>query len=139
MPATIKEVMHTNPVTVPANATMAQAAHLMRDNNIGDVIVEKGHKLFGIVTDRDLVVRGLAQDKDPSRTPVGDICTKDVATLRPDSSAEEAVAIIRDKAIRRVPVVDNGSIVGIVSIGDLAIRMDPTSALADLSAAPPTR
>ena len=95
MPATIKEVMHPNPVTVPADATMAQAAHLMRDNNIGDVIVEKGHKLFGIITDRDIVVRGLAQDKDPSRTTVGDICTKDVATLRPDSSTEEAVAIIR--------------------------------------------
>jgi CBS domain-containing protein len=139
MSTSVRELMRPNPVVLPASASVSKAAHAMRDRNIGDVIVEKGGKLCGIVTDRDIVVRALAEGKDPNKTSLDEICSHEVATLTPDATTEEAVTIIRHKAVRRIPVVENEKPVGIVSIGDLAIRLDPSSALADLSAAPPNR
>ena len=115
-----------------------EAAQMMRGNDIGDVIVLEDDRLFGILTDRDIVVRGLAERSDPKTIPVGEICSRDLTTIEPTASVEQAVRLMREKAIRRLPVVDeSGDVMGIVSIGDVAVERDPQSALADISAAPP--
>jgi CBS domain-containing protein len=129
--------MTTHPVVLGAQSLLADAARAMRDSDIGEVIVVEGGNLFGIVTDRDIVVRGIASDKDPSTTRLDEICSRDLATVSSDTPVEDAVRIMRDKAIRRLPVVEAGKPVGVVSIGDLAVERDPVSTLADISKAPP--
>lgn len=136
MPATIGEMMTRDVRTLEADATAQDAAKIMRDENIGDVVITDGGKVCGIVTDRDLVVRLLADGSDAAM-PLRDICSTDLVTLTPGDLVENAVQMMRARAIRRLPVVDGGAPVGIVSIGDLAIKRDPDSALADISAASP--
>ncbi|WP_412543935.1 CBS domain-containing protein [Longispora sp. K20-0274] len=139
MPDTVSYVMTPRPVCVPTDATLVHAAERMRDHNIGDVLVVSGDVLRGIVTDRDLVVRGLALHADPLATTVGTVCTTSPAVLDPDQPVETAVAMMRDLGVRRLPVCDaRGVPIGILSLGDLAVEHDPDSALADISAAPPT-
>jgi CBS domain-containing protein len=136
-PESVSAVMTKHPVVLGAQSLLADAARAMRDSDIGDVIVVEGGNVFGIVTDRDIVVRGIASDRDPSTTRLDEICSRDLATVSSDTPVEDAVRIMRDKAIRRLPVVEAGKPVGVVSIGDLAVERDPTSALADISEAPP--
>lgn len=95
--------------------------------------------LVGIVTDRDIAIRVVAEREDPS-TPVGDVCSeRNLATLRPDAPVAEAVELMRDKAIRGIPVLDGGTVIGVVSLGDLAVERDPGSVLAAISAAESNR
>lgn len=136
MAETIREVMTPSPRTVAHQDTVRVAAEAMRDEDIGNVIVCDSGEVCGIVTDRDIAVRVVATGKDPSKTIVGDICSKDLTTVSPDDSVDDAVRLMRDNALRRLPVVERGRPVGIVSIGDLAIDLDSHSALADISAAP---
>jgi CBS domain-containing protein len=89
------------------------------------------------VTDRDLVIRGLAENCDPDRTTIGSICSAELCTVAPTDPVDKAVRFMRDRAVRRLPVVDDGQILGVVSIGDLAMELDERSALAEISAAPP--
>ncbi len=134
----IEEVMTKHVHCVPEHTTLREVARRMRDENIGDVLVTDGAgKLRGIVTDRDLVVRAIAEGRDVDELVARDVCSDRVVTLDRTATVEEAVSLMRDKAIRRVPVVDGDKPVGIVSIGDLAIEQDPRSALADISAAAP--
>lgn len=137
MPQSIREVMTTDPVRVPESMNIIQLAELMRDRNIGDLIVSAGSNVVGIVTDRDIVVRGLASGDGVDMLSAGDIATRDIRTVGPDDPVSSAVEIMRETNIRRLPVVDNGELVGVVSIGDLAVERDPDSALADISEAPP--
>src|SRR5688500_6365190 len=134
---TLKDLMTPNPLTVKAGTTIFEAAQQMRDQGIGDVIVTDGGKVCGIVTDRDIVVRAIADGREPTTTKVGDICSRDLVTLAPTADVTEAVTLMRERALRRLPVVENGKPVGIVSIGHLAIERDEDSALADIGAAPP--
>jgi CBS domain-containing protein len=98
------------------------------------VVTDDGHPA-GIVTDRDIAVRAVAEEKGP-QTPVREVCSaEDFATVGPDTSIQQVVQLMREKAVRRVPVVEGDDVVGIVSIGDLAIERDQDSALADISAA----
>ncbi len=134
----IGDVMTTNPETLPESTTVREAAEAMRANDIGDVVVvDDNGKLSGILTDRDIVVRVVAEGRDPRTTRIGDIASRDLTAVSPDDPVDRAVQLMRDKAIRRLPAVDKGKPVGIVSIGDLALDRDPGSALADISAAPP--
>lgn len=133
----IRDVMHTNPVSLDADQPVMEAARRMRDDNIGDVLVMERGTLKGILTDRDVVVRCLAEGLDPMRTTIGEICSCDLTTLKPNDAIDEAVKLMRDKAIRRIPVVEDGAPIGIVSIGDLAVERDPRSALGQISAAAP--
>jgi CBS domain-containing protein len=135
----VREVMTQKPVTLQTSDTITAAARTMRDANIGDVVVVENGQVCGIVTDRDIVVRALAEGRDPARTSVGDICSRELTTLSPQSAIADAVAVMRDKAIRRLPVVEGGRPVGIVTLGDLAVERDPDSALGGISAAPPNR
>lgn len=134
----IQEIMTRQVHCVAHDATLAEAARMMRDHQIGDVLVTgPDGALRGILTDRDIVVRAVAEARDLERTRVEEIATGDLVELEPSATVEEAVKLMRDRAIRRVPVVRDHRPIGIVSIGDLAMKKDPDSALADISAAPP--
>jgi CBS domain-containing protein len=135
----LREIMTQNPVTVQTTDSVMAAARSMRDGNIGDVVVVERGQIQGILTDRDIVVRALAEGRDPTSTTVGEICSRELTTLSPSDSVNEAVKIMRERAIRRLPVVDGGRPVGIVSLGDLAVERDPESALGGISSAPPNR
>lgn len=137
MAQSLREVMSTDPVTLSVTTTAQDAAQTMREAGIGDVIVlDESDSLCGIVTDRDLALRLVAEGKSTD-TPIGDLCTRDPVTLAPDDSVGDAVKMMSEKAIRRLPIIENGRPVGVVSLGDLAVTQDPESALADISAAPP--
>ncbi len=131
----ISEVMTGNPTVLDANATVAEAARAMRDRGIGDVVVNEDGRLCGIVTDRDIVVRAVADERAPGDVRLRDVCSADLVTVKPDTTVEEAVRLMREKALRRLPVVQGNDVVGIVSLGDLAIERDPDSALGGISAA----
>jgi CBS domain-containing protein len=138
MADTVREVMSTSAIAVAADATIAEAASVMRDQAIGDVLVTKDDTVLGIVTDRDITVRATAGGMDPT-TPVEICCSGDLLVVEADASAGDVVRLFRDRAIRRAPVVDDGLVVGMVSLGDLARERDPDSALAEISAAPANR
>jgi CBS domain-containing protein len=134
----IRDVMTTNPQTLPESTIVREAAEAMRANDIGDVVVvDDNGNLSGILTDRDIVVRVVAEGRDPRATRIGDIASRDLTAVSPDDPVGRAVQLMRERAIRRLPAVEKHKVVGIVSIGDLALDRDPGSALADISAAPP--
>lgn len=133
----IRDVMTADPSTLPEDASVTDAARKMRDEDIGDVLVVREDELTAIVTDRDIAVRVVAEDRLPAETPLREIASEDLATVSPDDSIADAVRIMRNKALRRVPVVERGRPVGVVSIGDLAVERDTDSALADISASEP--
>ena len=134
----IQDVMTPDPKILEATASVRDAAELMRESDIGDVVVLENNQLCGIVTDRDIVVRVLADGGDPAMVTVGEICSRELTTVPPTASIDDVVRLIREKAIRRLPVVEeDGEVVGIVSIGDIAVARDRESALADVSAALP--
>src|SRR5213076_2853420 len=101
----VRDLM-AEPVTVPFDTTLTEAARLMRDADIGDVIVAAQGRPNGLVTDRDIVVRGLAEGHQPNNTTVGEICTRDLATVSPEDPVERAVELMRQLAVRRLPVVE---------------------------------
>jgi signal-transduction protein with cAMP-binding, CBS, and nucleotidyltransferase domain len=131
----IADVMTMAPVKVRPSATVAQVAKLMRDKDIGAVLVDDGD-VTGVVTDRDLVVRVLADERGAA-TAVGTVCTLHPLCLKPDDDVDAAVETMREHAVRRVPVVDHGAAIGMVSLGDLARLRDPDSVLGEISAAAP--
>ena len=136
MPRTVKDLMTPNPTVLGANRPIEEAAIAMRDKDLGAVIVTEGNDICGIVTDRDISVRAVAEGKDCAKTTLGEICSKELTTAKPDLKLEDAVKLMRDKAVRRIPVVEGSKPVGIISIGDLAMEKDKESALATISAAP---
>ncbi|MFI0351739.1 CBS domain-containing protein [Actinomadura sp. 9N407] len=134
--------MTVSPRALPLDATLDEAARIMRDVGIGDVLVTFSGRLCGLVTDRDIVVRGVAERRDAAHTPLSEVCTAQPITVGPDDDVDTALRLMRDEAVRRVPVVDEQyRPVGIVSIGDLAIMegLDGAGAhaLCDISKAPP--
>lgn len=135
----IRDVMTPQPITMSKTTSILQAARAMRDGNIGDVIVMDNGQVCGIVTDRDIVVRAVAEERDMKSATLADVCSQELTTVTPDDSLDDAIKLIRQKAIRRLPVVEGGRPVGIVSIGDLAISVDRQSALGEISAAAPNR
>ena len=117
----IADVMTSDCVTLSPNDNVFEAAVLMRDHDIGFVPVVEGRRLIGVCTDRDLVIRGYA-DKHPGSASITEVMTLDVQTVSPNLSVDEAVTIMKNKQIRRLPVVENGELQGIVALGDLAVR-----------------
>ena len=129
----VKEVMTAGPITLDRDASLVEAARLMRDRGIGDVIVVEGDDAEGIVTDRDIVIRAVAEGADPNSTRLGQVVSGDLASVAPDDPVERAVELMREKAVRRLPVLEGGKPVGVVSLGDLANQEDAGSVLADIS------
>jgi CBS domain-containing protein len=135
----VRDVMTTSPTTLRADQTVTAAARLMEAEDVGDVVITENGSVRGVVTDRDITVRAVARGLDPKDTPLSDICSGDVVTVDSATSLKKAADVMSEHAVRRLPVVDDGSLVGIVSLGDLAVRRDPDSALGEISAAAPNR
>jgi CBS domain-containing protein len=137
MARSVGDIMTRNPRPVEAGDSVAEAARQMRDGDFGSVLVLDNGRVDGIVTDRDIAVRAVAEGRDPEFTQVSEIYSTGVATVEPSQSIEDAVQTMREHDIRRLPVVENGRPVGILSLGDLAVERDPESVLADISASSP--
>ncbi|WP_053912808.1 CBS domain-containing protein [Streptomyces sp. TP-A0875] len=135
----IRDVMSPAAAAVEPMTTVARAALLMREEDVGDLLVTYDCDLFGVLTDRDIVLRAVAEGRDPGTTTVGVVCTPPpVVTLAPEDTTDHAADLMRRHAVRRLPVVERGGVpVGVVSLGDLAVAEDPGSALADISRAAP--
>lgn len=137
-PEPVRSLMSTDVVALEASAPLRSAAEAMRDEDVGSVVVTDGGHVSGIVTDRDIVVRAGAEGRDLSATTLASICTEQVATVDPDAPVEDAIRLMRDRAIRRIVVAEpDARPVGVLSMGDLARRRDPGSVLADVASAPP--
>jgi CBS domain-containing protein len=134
---TVGEFMTTRLVTMDGTDTLTEAARRMRDADIGDVIVTDGDGMTGIVTDRDIAVRAVAENADPDAATLDEIQTRDVITVNPHDDAVAAADLMRTYAIRRLPVIEDGRLVGVLSLGDLAVEREPDSVLADISADDP--
>ena len=136
MADTVRDLLKGDPVTVEASATVQDAAKLMDENDIGNVLVVENNEVQGIVTDRDIVVRVIAKG-DGADASVREAATTDLETIEPDASIDDAIQKMEQGNVRRLPVVEDGKPVGVISLGDLAQAKDKDSALADISAASP--
>jgi CBS domain-containing protein len=130
----VSDIMTTAPVGVYYSQTIGETARIMRDTAVGAVLVVNDGTLSGMVTDRDLVIRGLAEGEGPD-SPVGPLCSGDLIGVAADADIAQAEQLMREHAVRRLPVINEGQVVGIVSIGDVAISADGDSSLAAVSKA----
>lgn len=133
----MRDVMSPAPVCMDPGESVSAAARAMREHGIGTVLVLADGRLSGLVTDRDITVRVLAENRDPRTTRIGDICSSEPAVLGPDDDVAAAARLVRERAVRRIPVIEGETPVGVVSIGDLALEKDASSVLSRVSAAPP--
>ena len=125
----VADVMTRRVVYLPGDTMLDEAAQVMRDQSIGDVVVTHGPTLAGLVTDRDIVVRAIAEDLPPKTTTLSSIATQELIMIEQTASVEEAVRAMRERDVRRLLVCDaDRKLVGIVSLSDLALV--PTSAAA---------
>lgn len=119
----IGEAMTPNPDTVEPSTTVAEAARKLRDGDVGSIPIVEDGTLQGILTDRDIAIRVVAQGKDPSTTTVGEIASRDLVTVDPDQTLAEAARLMAEHQVRRLPVVEeDGRLVGIVAQADLALQ-----------------
>jgi len=121
-----KDVTYVNPAE-----TVSETAHLMQMHNVGSIPVCDQTGIVGIVTDRDIVVRGIAHGKNPQQTPVSDIMTTGISTVTPDMEMNAVAKQMANTQIRRVPVIENNTLVGIVALGDVAIEAKYDTEVAD--------
>jgi CBS domain-containing protein len=135
----VKDVMTKDPIICDASASVSEAARAMRAADVGDVIVVEQGELAGILTDRDIAVRVVAQGISPTNARIGDACTRELVALSPDDDVAKALDQMRGHSVRRLPVVAHDKPVGIVSMGDLAKQLDLSDALAEISDAPPNQ
>ena len=133
----MRDIMSAAPVCMAPGESVSAAAMAMKQHGIGTVLVLTDGMLSGLVTDRDITVRVLAEDRDPRATRIGDICSSELVVLGPDDDVAEATRLVRERAVRRIPVLQHGIPVGVVSIGDLAPEKGVTSALPGVSPVPP--
>lgn len=121
----IRELMTENPRSIEADRPVIEAARVMRDDDVGLVPVVEGDRLVGTLTDRDIAVRVVAEGKDPQSTSVGEIASTDLVTVDPDQELDEALRLMAQHQVRRLPVVEeDGRLVGIVAQADVARHGD---------------
>jgi CBS domain-containing protein len=118
----LKDIMTKNVESVERNTTIQEAAKMMKQYNVGSIPVCDGDKLVGIVTDRDIVLRGIADGKEIAKVTCSQVMSSDMTTGTPNMDVHVAAKIMADKQVRRLPVVDNGKLAGIVALGDLAVE-----------------
>ncbi|MDG4863165.1 CBS domain-containing protein [Streptomyces sp. T-3] len=133
----VREVMTPGVVAVRPDASLVEAAQLMRAQDIGDVLVAAEGRVVGVLTDRDITLRAVADGADPLTISAQAVCTPNPVVISPEDPVASAVTLMREHAVRRLPVVEQGRPIGMVSLGDLAVAQDPASALADISRARP--
>ena len=134
MGAKVRDVMTPGPIGVDYRQSIGEAARTMRDWGVGAVLVVSDESLCGLVTDRDLVIRAVAE-ASAADEPVGPLSSGNLVGVDANADADEAARLMREHAVRRLPVIEDGQVAGLVSLGDLALRDDPASVLAELSRA----
>jgi len=134
---TVSDVMTKDPVSMSSDASVMDAAKAMSDMRIGAVVVMEKDKPCGIVTDRDITVRAVATGSDPAKTKLADICSHDIAAVRPDQTVDDAVQMMKSHDVKRVLVMDDSKIEGIVSLGDLSRLGKDQDVQEDISRAEP--
>lgn len=133
MDAKVRDVMTPGPIGVDYHQSVGEAARAMRDWGVGAILVVSNESLYGLVTDRDLVVRAVAEAKGADE-PVGPLSSGNLIGVDADADVHEAMRLMRQHAVRRLPVLEDGQVAGIVSLGDLAMQDEPDLAFAQLSA-----
>ena len=116
----VRDTMTGNPRSIDASASVVEAAQLMREAHIGSLPITDGEQLVGMITDRDITTRVVAESAD-QQTSVGDISSRDLITVEPDRDLDEALQLMARHQVRRLPVVENGRLVGIVAQADIAL------------------
>ena len=126
MAKSVRDAMTENPRSIGASAPVVEAARLMREEHIGSLPITDDEKLVGMITDRDITTRVVAEAADAEATPVGDVYSRDLISVEPDNDLEEALQLMARHQVRRLPVVENGRLVGIVAQADIALRETQT-------------
>jgi CBS domain-containing protein len=121
MGKSVRDAMTEDPRSIGASASVVEAARMMREEDIGSLPITDDEKLVGMITDRDITTRVVAEAADPNLTPVGDVYSRDLISVAPDEGLEEAVQLMARHQVRRLPVVENGRLVGIVAQADIAL------------------
>ena len=118
----VREAMTKDPRSIGPSASVVEAARVMRDEHIGSLPITDGDTLMGMITDRDITTRVVAEEADPKLTLVGDVYSRDLVSVEPDKDLDEALQLMARHQVRRLPVVENGRLVGIVAQADIALR-----------------
>jgi CBS domain-containing protein len=128
MAKSVRDAMTEGPRSIDASASVVEAARLMREEHIGSLPITDHEQLVGMITDRDITTRVVAEAADPKVTSVGDVHSRDIISVEPDNGLEEALLLMARHQVRRLPVVENGRLVGIVAQADIALRENEKTA-----------
>jgi CBS domain-containing protein len=131
MATLVRDVMTPEVGELPPSSTVTEAARVMRDRDLGDVVVAEEGRPLGVVTDRDIVLRAVAEGDDGGLR-LGDMCSRQLRTLSPDDTLEEAARCMREAAVRRLVVVEDGRAVGVLGMGDLLAELEPGSPVTEV-------
>ena len=121
MTKSVRDAMTADPRSIGASASVVEAARLMREDHIGSLPIVDDEQLVGMITDRDIATRVVAEGADPKTTPVADVYSRDLISVEPDKDLEDAIQLMARHQVRRLPVVENGVLVGIVAQADIAL------------------
>jgi CBS domain-containing protein len=137
MAKSVRDAMTENPRSIGASASVVEAARLMREEHIGSLPITDDEELVGMITDRDIATRVVAEAADPKMTSVGDVYSGDLISVAPDHDLEEALQLMARHQVRRLPVVEKGRLVGIVAQADIALKEnEKTGALVEAISEP---
>ena len=123
MTKSVRDAMTENPRSIGASATVVEAARLMREQHIGSLPITDGEQLVGMITDRDITTRVVAEAADLETTSVGEVSSGDLISVEPDNELDEALNLMARHQVRRLPVVEGGKLVGIVAQADIALTL----------------
>ena len=136
----VRDTMTGSPRSIDASTSVVEAAQLMREGHIGSLPITADEQLVGMITDRDIAMRVVAEAADHTNTSVGDVSSRDVVTVEPDEDLDEALQLMARHQVRRLPVVENGRLVGIVAQADIALsENEKTAKLVEAISAPSER
>jgi CBS domain-containing protein len=138
MAKSVRDAMTEDPRSIGTSASVVEAARLMREAHIGSLPITDGEQLVGMITDRDITTRVVAEAADLETTSAGDVCSRDVISVEADKDHEEAVELMARHQVRRLPVVENGRLIGIVAQADIALtgNEEKTGELVEAISAP---
>ncbi len=136
----VRDTMTGSPRSIDASTSVVEAAQLMREGHIGSLPITADEQLVGMITDRDIAMRVVAEAADHTNTSVGDVSSRDLVTVEPDEDLDEALQLMARHQVRRLPVVENGRLVGIVAQADIALsENEKTAKLVEAISAPSVR
>jgi CBS domain-containing protein len=122
MARSVRDAMTEDPRSIGASASVVEAARLMREQHIGSLPVKEDDRLVGMITDRDIAARVVAESAAPETTSVGDVYSRDLISIEPDHGLDDALQLMARHQVRRLPVVENGMLVGMVAQADIALK-----------------